>query len=303
MAALKIKPLIVALGLLISSQAAHALTFGVQDGAVPLNELQSMHYTKGMALAAGHDDLTNKRLESMREAALVVGAQHGYVHSMNVLRKEIDAKADVWDDLFAFKDLMRIATPGESSLYFLPGVVHESAEVTSHSEGNDRIEVSGKYYEIVKKERLVTNPPDWREYLLIDIPADISKPVGALLPKTASEQQLWSDWISEGWEAGVLQAHAEMTARQRQLGSDFIGMVRFVRLVEQGDLKSSFVASQTRDRLTRGKSMHVNQRTFAITSQARFSNDHNDWVPLDLDPRAGYRSPDEVREINQGVRQ
>jgi defect in organelle trafficking protein DotC len=293
-----LKPLSIAIGLILSSQVSFAgITPGVQYDGMSLQELESMSAYKGMPLA-GKDDLANKRNQSMREAALSVGAQHGYIKEMNQLRNDFAREAQYLDGLFAFKDLMRLATPGEKSLYFLPAVIHESNEVTSSSADHSQIEVSGKYYEIIKKERLVTNPPDWREYLMIDLPVDASKPVGALLPKTPAEQDAWREWVAEGWEAGLLQANAEMTARARNLGSDYIGMIKYLSLVEEGKVVPSFVASQHQNKITQGSSLHLNQRTFAITAPAAFNDRHQSWIPLDLDPRAGYRTDDEIRFIN-----
>lgn len=295
-----LKRMLLALAVSAAVAQAHAdgLTPGVQYDNSSLSELQQMQYYKGMPLA-GEDDLANKRQEAMREAALAVGAQNGYVDEMNKLRLKLNGESKWMDDLWAFKDLMRLAAPGEKALYFLPPVIHESQDVTAHSDDNSRIKVSGVYYDILKKERLVTNPPDWREYLLIDLPVDVSKPVGALLPKTPSEQQLWSDWVSEGWEAGILQANAEMTARVRNLGSDFRGMVLYLRLVKERKIEPSYVASQYRGKVEDGDSMHLQQRTFAITSPASFNGNEKDWIPLDLDPRGSYRNPDEQRQINE----
>lgn len=295
------KPLLLALAIALAIPAANAdeMTPGVQFDNSSLQELQEMHYYKDMPLA-GEDDLANKRHEAMHEAAMAVGAQNGYVSEMNKLRRQFNADSKTWDMQFPFKDVMRLAASGEKSLYFLPPVIHESNDVTAHSDDNNRIKVSGKYYDIVKKERLVTAPPDWREYLLIDLPVDVSKPVGALLPKTPQEQQLWSDWISEGWESGVLQANAEMTSRIRNLGSDINGMIRYLRLVKERKIEPSYVASQYMGRVNSGDRMHLSQRTFAITAPASFNGDEKQWVPLDLDPRGGYRTPDEVRAINQG---
>lgn len=290
--------LAVAISSVMTQVHADDLTPGVQYDNSSLSELQTLHYYKDMPLA-GDDDLANKRHEAMREAALAVGAQNGYVSEMNKLRLKLNSEAKAMDQLWAFKDLMRLAAPGEKALYFLPPVIHESQDVTAHSDDNNRIKVSDKYYDILKKERLVTNPPDWREYLLIDIPVDVSKPVGALLPKTSEEQQLWSDWVSEGWEAGILQANAEMTARVRNLGSDFNGMVRYLRLVGERKITPSYVASQYRGKVDDGNSMHLQQRTFAITAPASFNGNEKEWIPLDLDPRGSYRTPDEQRDTNQ----
>lgn len=295
-----LKRMVSALAFAVVCANAHAdLTPGVQHNNTSLQDLQTLHYIKGMSLTGEDNDLANKRHQAMREAALSVGAQNGYVSEMNKLRQEINGESATLDNFFAFKDLMRLATPGEKSLYFLPAVIHESGEVTATASDNNRIEVSGQYFEIVKRERLVSSPPDWREYLLYDTPVDVSKPVGALLPKTPEEQALWSDWVSEGWETGVLQANAEMSARVRNLGSDFVGMVKYLRLVEEGKVTPSYVASQYRGSINQGNSMHLNRRTFAITSGASFNGDSNQWTPLNLDPRGSYRTPDELKEINR----
>lgn len=296
-----LKPLILALSLAVLVPAAHASIPGIQDDGMRLKEIQAMHYIKGMNLA-GDDDVANKRYAAMRDAAMTVGAQHGYIEEMNRIRRQLVVEEKVWDDLFAFKDLMRIASAGENSLYFLPAVIHESEQVTSRSDDHNRILVSGQYYEIIKRERLVTNPPDWREYLLIDIPVDASKPVGALLPKTPTEQAYWANHVEDGWKAGVLQANSEMLARIRHMGSDYIGMIKYVRLVAEGKIEPSFVASATQNLVNQGSSMHLNQKTFAITSPAVFNGNVRDWKPLDLDPRGGYRTPDEKRQVNKEPR-
>lgn len=297
-----IKPIVIALGLVFTCQFAVAgVTPGVQHDGMSLHELQQLHAYKGMNLS-GEDDLANKRNKSMREAALAVGAQHGYIDTMNKLRKSLDAEANTWDNLFPFKDLMRLASRGDKSIYFLPPVIHKSKDVTTAADDYNRIEVSGVYYEVLKKERLVTSPPDWREYLLIDLPVDASKPVGALLPKTPQEQSTWTDWVAEGWEAGVLQANAEMTARIRNLGTDFIGMIKYISMVESNEITPSFVASHHRNKVNQGDSMHLNRTTYAITAPAEFNGNDSEWAPLDLDPRSGYRSAEEIRKINGGNR-
>lgn len=291
--------LLLSLGMSLAVSAQASIP-GVQNDGLSLPDLQGMYYHKGALLA--DDEMGNKRTNAMRDAAMAVGAQHAYVETMNQLRLKLNSEAEVWDNLFPFKDLMRVATTGEQSLYFLPAVIHESSNVTSHSDDNRRIEVSEGYMEIIKPERLVTNAPDWREYLLIDMAVDVSKPVAALLPKTPAEQALWADSVAEGWQAGALQANAEMVARMRNLGSDFIGMVRYLRIAEQQMLSPAFVSSQHRGKVNQGSSMHLNQRTFAITAPATFQGDDRKWIPLDLDPRAGFRTPDERDAINRGNR-
>ncbi|MBB4861409.1 defect-in-organelle-trafficking protein DotC [Pseudomonas nitritireducens] len=296
-----LKPLLLAVAIAGASLPAFAApTPGVQDGVSPLKDLQKMHYVTGMSLS-GDDDLANKRSRSMRDAALSVGAQHGYVATMNELRKQLDAESDTWEALFPFKDVMRIASKGDKSLFYLPPVIIKTEGLTSTDENHKVIKISNTYYEIYKEERVVLNAPDWREYLLIDIPVDLSKPVGALLPKTPAEQQLWSDSVAEGWQAGVNMANEEMTARVRNLGTDFTGMVRYLQLVEgTGQMTPTFLAEQTINRVKSKNGMHIGQTTIAITAPATFNDNVGGWVPLDLDPRDGYRSAEERAAINRG---
>lgn len=287
------------IALAVSAFCAHASaqTPGTQYDGMSLSTLQQMNYIEGSALA-GEDPAMQKRIQAMRDAAMAVGAQHGYIKTMNELREQFNAETEAMDKMFPFKDLMRMATPGETSLYFLPPVIAESLEVTAHSNSNDMIKVSGQYYEIIKRERLVTAPPDWREYLLFDIPVDVSRPVGALLPKTPEEQQFWADWVAEGWEGGILQAHDEMNSRIRNLGSDIVGMVKYLRLVEGKQITPSYVAAQYRNAVTQGSKMHLNQKVFSITGRAEFNSRSDRWEPLNLDPRGSYRTPDEINSIN-----
>ncbi|MHD0644547.1 type IV secretory system conjugative DNA transfer family protein [Pseudomonas aeruginosa] len=296
-----LKPLVLAIGLLsISSIAFAAKTPGVQDNGLPLKELQSMHYYEGMSLL-GDDDIKNKRKKSMRDAALAVGAQHGYVAAMNELRKQIAAESDTWDELYSFKNLMRIATPGQKSLFYLPPVIVKLEGVTASSPDHMVIKVSDVYYEKYKEERLVQAAPDWKEYLLIDMPVDVSKPVGALLPKTPEEQQLWSDSVAEGWQAGVSQANAVMSSRVQNLKTDYNGMLLYLQLVEgnSGQIRPTYVATETMNRVKGRNSMHLGQKTFAITALSDFNDNVNKWVPLDLDPREGYRTQ---AELNAQIR-
>lgn len=294
-----LKSIALAVALSAASLGAVASTTpGTQADGLSLSELQQMKFTTGMALGT-ENDLANKRLKSMRDAGLAVGAQNGYIATMNELREQINAEAGTWDALMPFKDIMRIASRGEKSNYYLPPVVFETDGVTAVSEDHRTIKVSDKYYVVYKEERLVTTPPDWREYLLIDIPVEASRPVGALLPKTSDEQQIWSDAVAEGWSAGILQANAEMTSRARALGTDIVGMVKYLQLRESNVMTSTYIASDRQGLVIGGGDMHIDQKTFSITDRAGFQSRTQAWIPMSLDPREGFRSKEELDLIKR----
>ncbi len=286
---------------LLSCSAASYASVSPQNGAESLKSLQSMYFQPGASLLAD-DDIANKRFNAMREAGMAVGAQHAYVQTMNEFKRQLLAESQAYDELFAFKDIMRIAAEGEQSLYYLPPVIQESKDVTASSEDFDQIVVSGQYYQILKRERLVTAPPDWREYLLIELPVELSKPSPALLPRTPEEQKVWSEMIEKGWAAGILQASEEMSARVRNMGADFIGMVKYLRLVEEKKIRPSFVAAQYRGKQNEGNSMHLNQRSFAITDNAHFNGREQEWLPMNLDTRGTLRTQKEADEVNRASR-
>lgn len=257
-----------------------------------LDELQRLDFVAGSiadnAVTGEEPDL---RLNAMRSAAFSVGAQHGYVDQFAHMKSQLRANADYLDEIWDFGTVMRLASKGPRELYLLPPVIQEVNDATVSSSDHNRIRVADKLYRIVKDERLVLSPPNWRTYLLFDQPVDLSLPARPLLPKTPQEKARWAQWVAEGWAAGVRQASREMAHRFRQLGADFNGMVRYMRLAVEGRIRETDVASNRQWVAGRDDQMRINERTYQISRPAAFERDLDKWRLRNVDPRNGYRYP------------
>lgn len=271
--------------------SAHAEDQPVEN----LSQLQNMNQVSSKL-----DEMKSKnqdRVRAMREAAIGVGAQHGYVTQMKVLKDYINTLESSMDATFDFTTLMRLSGDKISGMYLLPAVIEEVKNAQVVSDDGSEFRSSGTVYRIKQKERLVMAAPNWREYLVWDLDADLSRPHDLLLPKTPDEQALWSQWVAEGWKAGVIQAEQEMVSRVRNLGSDFSGMVRYTRLVVLGKASEAHVKAQHRSVVGGGDLMRESDSIYRLTSPASLNPDSKDWKPIITDPRESLRVPGEFTNM------
>ena len=182
--------------------------------AKSLTDLQSMQYNSSaggfIGSIEGKDDI---RKQALRDAALAAGAQWGYRHQIELLKSEIMEQQDSLDSLFDFNTLMKLTSDGYNELYLLPPVILETNDAISLSVDARTLRLSGKVWEILKPEKLVTSAPNWRQYLIFDRGVAIPNTPNILLPKSPFEEKLWKDTVFIGWNSGVNQAEREMERR------------------------------------------------------------------------------------------
>lgn len=236
----------------------------------------------------------NIRNAAMRDAALATASQRGYAQRMSELREQVIRRSIELDRLFDFNTLMRVASEGSNHQYLLPPVIQEAKEIVTSSGARDYMRVSGRVFKIQKPERLVTAPPTWREYLLDELPVSFSVPFDVLLPKTQADRLEWERAIEEGWHSGVAQANDEMRYRVAQLGGDFVGMLRYVRLGLEGKVSEPVVASAHANVIGNGVEMREDETTYRITRAAELDTNMAKWPARILDNRDSLRYPDET---------
>lgn len=238
------------------------------------------------------------KMAAMRDAALASGAQHGYAFRLDELKGEIRKQSDALDKLYDFSTLMRLASPKETELYMLPPVIQHARDVTASDVSQRRIRVSNELYVITQPARLVTRPPNWREYLVFDDPRPMSIPNKVLLPKTAEERRYWAAWVAEGWKAGVIQADQEMAARSRSLANDYTGMVRYMRLRIEEKVVAPNVAAVKQPVTGNNKELRLDDRVYELTADAKMNADASKWRALPLDSRDSLLTRDEAAAID-----
>lgn len=263
-----------------------------------LSDLKNLEYSKDRKTisVSGATNPLDVRIKEMRNTALAVGAQNGFVSRINELKIKIDQNQDYMDDLYDFSVLMRFSGGEMEELYLLPPVISIVKNLKTVSDSATRIRITDKMYSIDKPGRLVSNAPNWRQYLLFDQPVGITKPVSNLLPRDSKEQVLWELWVEQGWLAGKKQAEMEMSYRIRRLGQDFTGMVRYLTEVTYGRINKPVVVSSTNNVTGGGSQMRINDKVIQLAIPAQLNSNENNWEALILDTRGSLRLPYEQRK-------
>jgi defect-in-organelle-trafficking protein DotC len=207
------------------------------------------------------------------------------------LEKLFDEREDILDGIFDFSAIMKMASSGENQMFFLPPVIQEAKNVMAVSNDSTTVRVSGKLYEVKRPARLTLRPPHWRQYLSMNGDMTPEVPNKALLPRNPLEKQKWALWVNEGWEAGVRQAEEEMRMRIRQLGEDFTGMIRYMRLIDEGKIKAPNISTLKQGVAGGGDNMRENEAIYQLNIPARFDTDVDNWNPFYGEARGALRLP------------
>lgn len=271
--------------------------------ALPLKDLQALDSSTTLAsmspIRSALPDDPSMKMTAMRDTALATGAQHGYAHRIGRLKEEIRNQSSALDRLYDFGALMRLASTGESEMYLLPPVIQIAEDVMAVEPGSRRARVSDSLIKIMEPARLVTRPPDWREYLVFDVDRTPSIPHKVLLPSTREERRYWSSWVVEGWKAGVVQAEMEMAARVRKLINTYMGMTRYIRLSLERKVDAPQVTSLKQDVTGGGDEMRIDDRVYELTVDARMNTNKDLWRALTLDSRDSLLTKDEAKAIDK----
>jgi defect-in-organelle-trafficking protein DotC len=148
------------------------------EGTPPpeLQALQRLGPDSGMPV----DKATGLRYEALKEVAYTLGLQTGVRWRYEAIDKLLDGNRSTLDRVFDFRALMlhdgRVA----------PAVVDRTDgayRIVSSTEARQ----TEATYTIEEEARLVTRPPDWRDYLVQSYPS-FTQPDPTMLPKNATER-------------------------------------------------------------------------------------------------------------------
>lgn len=239
--------------------------------AITLEQLQnpaSAYYseiTKGSAIGS----TGNIRLDAVREAAFGVGVRGGLKARSDELSEALNQVGRQLDVTYDFR-------PYVIQGRVLPPIVVESRDI--YTQGSDTaLRLAGRSYKIEAQARFVSRMPTWREYL--DIRYQITPPAPALLPKTPEETTVWQTAVADGWAQGREQADRVFNMNFDRLDRDFLGMVRFHKLVEANMVTMPIIAQSSSAITGNASSMSVDERLLRITVLPSFNIDITTWTP------------------------
>lgn len=235
------------------------------------------------------------RLTTMKDTAVYLGIQVGFNHELNTIYASVDEIDAELNKIFDFGSIMRSTNSGGFEMFMLPGIVEEYDGTIEVGFDGKSVTTTEKRLEIVTSERLVSEAPNWRNYLYSTEFVDIQKPFEQVLPDPDSEheQKIWKKHFLKGYEIGVNQANAEIIAKAQTLRKHFTGRVRYIRYTLDGKIDAPKLSLFKQDLITSSNEMRINERTYTINQGARFNSDTGKWEILFLDNRSDFRKNDE----------
>lgn len=237
--------------------------------AVTLEQLQnpaSAYYSEAKAGFGGKNG--GIRLNAVRDAAVGVGLRGGMKarsDEINDALKQVDRAMDVTYDFRPYVVQDRV----------LPPVIVESRDVYTQS-GDSVLRLAGRSYRIESQARFVSRVPTWREYLVMKY--EITMPSPALLPKTPEETEVWRRSVAEGWREGIEQADKVFDMNYDRLHRDYLGILRFHRLVASNMVTMPIIAQSSTPVSGDGNQMAVDEHLLRITLLPSFNLNSDNWT-------------------------
>ena len=212
--------------------------------------------------------INNIRIQALRDTALSVGARGGLASRANEINQFLLGYENYLSRVFNFYGMLL-----DNNV--LPPVLVEARKTLSLT-GNDIIRIADRNYQILHQAKFVTSPPTWRDYLWMDYHSP-ETPDKSLLPKNTAEQAIWSKYIDEGWEAGIVQASSIFQENINRLKRDYDGMIRYRRLLAQNMVSAPYVATLDLGITGDGSNLTVNDRVLRITAFPSLQADGSVW--------------------------
>ena len=200
--------------------------------------------------------------ETMRNIAMIYGAQSGLAWKAEIINATLDGHADELDSIYNFNALMMKNN-------MLPPVIQESMN-TMNAESYDTMRMADREIQIVRTAQLVTAAPTWREYLHL-VYARPEAPEQALYPKTLEERKLWKASFEKGWRQGVKQADDIFAQSLGMINRDFNGMVYYHTLLTQNMVTPAYTSKARLGVTGDANLMRINDQVLRITETAKLN--------------------------------
>lgn len=215
------------------------------------------------------------RRDAIKEAALSLGARGGLAWRSYAIRQELETRGRYLDKVYDFRKLL-IAAP--SGFVIEPPIINESVNALLIDNGGQTAAVSERVYNIINNATIVTTPRTWRTYL-DRVWGEVDSPPDILLPENDDERKIWIERVREGWEQGILQAEDTFENDLNRLNADFMGMVRYRKLLAQGMVSPPYALQVDMGVTGNGDEMRIGDRSVHITGKPQLMTGFNEWKP------------------------
>lgn len=222
------------------------------------------------------DKINPVREATLRDTALVLGAQAGFKDRSALLMKVLKSRESDMDNRFRFAELMM----GDG---FMPPVISEAVDGVSLDAVTMR--VFKTQYTIDEPARPVATPPNWRNWMLIglDDRVRVEAPTNPqLLPSTPSERAFWERTLKDAYRAGSQQAIAIYETNLARMERAYTGMKRYYDLYQRGLVTAPQIASVTEIVSKEDpNTIVIGGVLWRIVAPSTFNTNYEQWKPLD----------------------
>ena len=216
-----------------------------------------------------------KRQSAMRAAAVAYGARAGLAHRGWEIGRMLERQAAQLSSIYRFRDLLL----DKGGFRVLPPVASETRRAFRLGRGGAEAATARRVVRIVSAERLVSAPPDWRDYLVREWPA-AEPPVSVLFPRSSEERKRWRGWIRDGWGKGVALADDVFSADLDRLSRDFEGIVLWRRLNLARMATAPSVTLDDAPVSGGGRVLRIDEAFAKLGTPARLVPVPSEWRPL-----------------------
>lgn len=229
--------------------------------------LQSMASSKNTRMNTT-GKISRIREMALKETALSLGAQSGLAMRAKKINKALVRNARYLDQVFDFNALVL-----EHNV--MPPVLLSGRNTINLADAQT-IRVSDRTYKVSKQAHFISAPPTWRQYIWMDY-KEPEYPHLSLLPKTKEERKVWHHYVEQGWNNGIEQANTILEERLARLQEDFVGMIRYRKLLAMNMVSPPYVADTDLGVTGDGNEIHIDDRVLRITALPALNINSKEW--------------------------
>ncbi|MBR0641210.1 type IV secretory system conjugative DNA transfer family protein [Plastoroseomonas hellenica] len=224
----------------------------------------------------GGGGLETGRAETLRQAALIFGAQGGLAARSFAINEMLRRHEAQLNTVYDFRPLVLPVGAGQTLMR--PPIISEAQMAFALGENGQVARETSCIFEITREAQLTSAPPNWRAYL-VRTWGTPARPADAALPRTSREVEYWNRVLAEGWAQGERQAVDIFLSDLGRLQRDIVGMARYRVLLRVGLVEEPRVAFQSTAAEGGRSRLAIGDRTVRITDQPGLQANRRRWRP------------------------
>ncbi|WP_370546732.1 type IV secretion system DotC family protein (plasmid) [Edwardsiella tarda] len=219
-----------------------------------------------------YNGLSDTVWQMLNDAGQTVGFQGGKAQRAWELRQVLISRDTILNKMYDFRPLI-------SRQGYLPPVIVTATDLAHITPS--QIRTAYRTYNILVPAKFVSNPPNWRTWLLPGLSSErIDAPDASVRPKNSRERTVWETAIRKGWDEGRQSADRTLEANFNRLTRDYTGMLRYSTLLHQGIIQAPDI-KETQQSITGSRDeLMIGDKVKRIQDPGGFIVNKEKWKPI-----------------------